>query len=203
MRRQATVLLLALVLLGACDGDDGGDGDAGEVSDAGDATDAAALPAESPCTGEIEVTPRRSDGGHYRAGAPQKDTLREPGVEGTPLVISGYVLFPDCRTVPDAVLDVWQADAEGHFDDTGWRLRGVLRADDAGRYHIETIVPGSVDGEPPTVFIKAAEEIGGRIVTTQIYLAAPEAAPRPELATEPTGTEDGLEARFDLVIEVG
>jgi protocatechuate 3,4-dioxygenase beta subunit len=199
MRRQATVLLVALAL-GACGGDDGADGD---TVDTGDADVAAALPAESPCTGEIGVTPRRSDGGHYRAGAPEKTTLREPGVEGTPLVLTGYVLFPDCRTVPDAVLDVWHADAEGRFDDTGWRLRGVLRADDAGRYRIETILPASVAGDPPTVYVKAAEEIGGRIVTTQLYLAPPEAAPRPELAAEPTETDDGLEARFDIVIEVG
>ncbi len=185
MRRQASVLI-ALALLGAC-GDDGGNG----------------LPAESPCTGKIAVTPRRSDGGHYRAGAPEKDTLAEPGVEGTALVIRGYVLFPDCRTVGDAVLDVWQADADGLFDDEGWRLRGVLRSDAAGRYTIETILPGSVDGEPPTVHMKVAEDIGGRIVTTQLYLAPPDAAPRPELAVDPTESGDGLEARFDVVIEVG
>ncbi|HWC68521.1 MAG TPA: hypothetical protein VG478_10675 [Acidimicrobiales bacterium] len=202
MRRQVTVVLVTLALLTAC-GDDDGDADNNAGGSTAGTGGEAALPAESPCTGAIDVTPRRSDGGHYRAGAPETDTLRQPGLEGTPLVIHGYVLFPDCRTVPDAVLDVWQADVEGGFDDSGWRLRGVFRADDAGRYRIETILPGSVDGDPPTVHIKAAEEIGGRIVTTQIYLAAPEAAPRAELAVDPTESGDGLAARFDLVIEVG
>jgi protocatechuate 3,4-dioxygenase beta subunit len=198
MRRQAAAFLL-LALLGGCGGDGGGEG-GGEGGGAGGG---GALPAESPCTGDIEVTPRRSDGGHYRPGAPEKDTLHEPGIEGERLVIAGYVLFPDCRTVPDAVLDVWQADAEGRFDDEDWRLRGVLRADREGRYEIETVVPGSVDGVPPTVHLKVAEEVGGRIVTTQVYLASPETAPRPELAVEPAESDDGLEARFDVVIEVG
>jgi protocatechuate 3,4-dioxygenase beta subunit len=190
MRRQA-VVLAALAVLGACAGDDGDDGGAG------------ALPAEAPCSGEVAVTPRRSDGGHYRSGAPAKASLVEPGVAGTPLLITGYVLFPDCRTVPDAVLDVWQADADSRYDDEGWRLRGVLRADADGRYAIETIVPGSVDGDPPTVHMKVAEEIGGRIVTSQVYLAPPADAPRPELAVEPAATSDGLVARFDVVIETG
>jgi protocatechuate 3,4-dioxygenase beta subunit len=192
MRRQAIVLAV-VTLLSTC-GDDGR---------GGSGSDSAGLPAESPCTGEVPVTPRRSDGGHYRSGAPAKETLVEPGVEGTPLVITGYVRFPDCRTVADAVLDVWQADADGRFDDEGWRLRGVLRADAQGRYAIETILPGSVDGEPPTVHMKVAEEIGGRIVTTQVYLVPPEEAPRPELAVEPDASGDGLVARFDVVIEVG
>jgi protocatechuate 3,4-dioxygenase beta subunit len=98
---------------------------------------------------------------------------------------------------------VWQADADGHFDDGGWRLRGVLRADSEGRYTIETVLPGSVEGDPPTVHLKVAEAVGGRIVTTQVYLASPETAPRSELAVEPAESDDGLEARFDVVIEVG
>jgi protocatechuate 3,4-dioxygenase beta subunit len=189
MRRQA-VVIAALAVLGACAGDDGDEG-------------GGTLPAESPCTGEVAVTPRRSDGGHYRSGAPAKETLVEPGVAGTPLLITGYVLFPDCRTVPDAVLDVWQADADGRYDDEAWQLRGVLRADAAGRYTIETILPGSVDGDPPTVHMKVAEEIGGRIVTSQVYLAPPADAPRPELAVDPAEASEGLVARFDVVIETG
>ncbi len=130
------------------------------------------------------MSPRRSDGGHYRSGAPAKETLLEPGVSGARLVISGYVLFPDCRPVPGAVVDVWQADADGRYDDTGWRLRGVLRSDEAGRYAIETIVPGGVDGEEPVVHIKASEAVGGRVLTTAVPVEQPM-------------------IRFDVVIEVG
>ncbi len=187
MRRgRAAVAAGLLLLLAGCSSDDDAS-TAGNTSVAEPAPTTNApgtLPAESPCTDEVAVSPRRSDGGHYRQGAPAKDTLLEPGVTGTRLVISGYVLFPDCRTVPGAVLDVWQADAAGRYDDTGWRLRGVLRSDEAGRYAIETIVPGGVDGAEPVVHIKASEAVGGRVLTTAVPVDQPV-------------------IRFDVVIEVG
>jgi protocatechuate 3,4-dioxygenase beta subunit len=186
MSRGRGAIVAGMLILAGCSSDD-------DASTSASDTDAeptpttnllATLPPASPCSDEIAVSPRRSDGGHYRPGAPAKDTLLEPGVTGTRLVISGYVLFPDCRTVPGAVLDVWQADAQGRFDDTGWRLRGVLRSDDAGRYVIETIVPGRVDGAEPVVHIKASEAVGGRVLTTAVPVDQPV-------------------IRFDVVIEVG
>ena len=172
-------MLAGLLVLAACSS---GDDASAPMTTATDVV--ASLPPESPCTDQIAVSPRRSDGGHYRPGAPAKETLLEPGVTGARLVISGYVLFPDCRAVPGAVLDVWQADAEGRYDDTGWRLRGVLHSDAAGRYAIETIVPGGVDGEAPVVHVKASEAVGGRVVTTAVPIDEPA-------------------VRFDVVIEVG
>jgi protocatechuate 3,4-dioxygenase beta subunit len=183
--RAAVAAGLLLLLAGGSSDDDASTSSSTSVSDPAPTTyPPSTLPAESPCTDEVAVSPRRSDGGHYRQGAPAKDTLLEPGVTGTRLVISGYVLFPDCRTVPGAVLDVWQADAAGRYDDTGWRLRGVLRSDEAGRYAIETIVPGGVEGAEPVVHIKASEAVGGRVLTTAVPVDQPV-------------------IRFDVVIEVG
>jgi protocatechuate 3,4-dioxygenase beta subunit len=183
--RAAIAAGLLLLLAGCSSDDDASTSGSTSVSDPAQTTNPpSTLPPESPCTDEVAVSPRRSDGGHYRQGAPAKDTLLEPGVTGTRLVISGYVLFPDCRTVPGAVLDVWQADAAGRYDDTGWRLRGVLRSDEAGRYAIETIVPGDVDGAEPVVHIKASEAVGGRVLTTAVPVDQPV-------------------IRFDVVIEVG
>jgi protocatechuate 3,4-dioxygenase beta subunit len=184
-RGRGAVIAVLLVLAGCSSENDASTAGTSSVAEPAPTTNPLiTLPAASPCTDEIAVSPRRSDGGHYRPGAPAKDTLLEPGVTGTRLVISGYVLFPDCRTVPGAVLDVWQADAQGRFDDTGWRLRGVLRSDEAGRYAIETIVPGRVDGAEPVVHIKASEAVGGRVLTTAVPVDQPV-------------------IRFDVVIEVG
>jgi protocatechuate 3,4-dioxygenase beta subunit len=185
MGRQGAAVLAGLLILAACSSGDGASTPTTTAVTTPPATTLpSTLPPQSPCSDEIAVSPRRSDGGHYRPGAPTKDTLLEPGVTGTLLVISGYVLFPDCRTVPGAVLDVWQADADGRYDDTGWHLRGILRSDDAGRFVIETIVPGSVDGADPVVHVKASEAVGGRVLTTAIPAAQPV-------------------VRFDIVIEVG
>jgi protocatechuate 3,4-dioxygenase beta subunit len=178
------MVVIALLLAGCSADDDASSSGSTGAEPATGSPPTVEIPAASPCTGEIAVTPRRSDGGHYRPGAPTKETLLEPGLGGTGLVITGYVLFPDCRPVSDAVLDVWQADAEGRYDDSGWRLRGVLHSDEEGRYRIETIVPGRVDGAQPTVHVKVSEATGGRILTTAVPV-------------------DDTVIRLDLVIEVG
>jgi protocatechuate 3,4-dioxygenase beta subunit len=185
MDRPRAAVLAGLLAVAGCSSENGASRSDSTVTEPARGADPLdELPAESPCADEIAVTARQSDGGHYRPGAPAKDTLLEPGVHGTRLVISGYVLFPDCRTVPGAVLDVWQADAAGRFDDSGWRLRGILRSDETGRYAIETIVPRGVDGADPVVHIKASETFGGRILTTAVPI-------------------ERTSVRFDIVIEVG
>jgi protocatechuate 3,4-dioxygenase beta subunit len=178
-------------------------------ADAGSARPDSGLAAEVPCTGDVAATSRMSEGEHYRSGAPEKVALIEPGMVGTRLLITGYVLLPDCRPADGAVLDVWQADADGVYDDTGTRLRGVFRADEHGRYAIDTIMPGGHDDRPPHVHMKLAEGPNGRIVTVCMFFAgdprnASDRAYRPEVAATLTTLPDGsLAARFDAAVEIG
>ena len=70
------------------------------------------------------------------------------GLKGTLCEVSGRVLGIDGKPVPGAVLDVWQADAEGRYDVQDPNLeehrgRGVLKADSEGRFHFRTILPCS------------------------------------------------------------
>jgi hydroxyquinol 1,2-dioxygenase len=68
------------------------------------------------------------------------------GARGEPCFVRGQVRALDGRPVPRAELEVWQADADGFYDvqrpgdDGAHRARGVLRADDEGRFHFRTIV---------------------------------------------------------------
>ena len=68
------------------------------------------------------------------------------GLPGTPLFITGRVTDLTGRPVPDAVLDVWQADVNGVYEaqlaevDEA-RLRAKYRARPDGRYCVRTIVP--------------------------------------------------------------
>src|SRR3712207_6926313 len=48
-----------------------------------------------------------------------------------------------CRPVAGALLDFWQADARGEYDNSGFRLRGHQFADSRGRYRLRTVVPRS------------------------------------------------------------
>ncbi|GAB3714847.1 dioxygenase family protein [Nocardiopsis oceani] len=67
------------------------------------------------------------------------------GIEGTPLYVTGRVVDTDGQPVPGAVLDVWQADAEGAYEaqlevDEA-RLRAKYRARQDGTYCLRTIAP--------------------------------------------------------------
>jgi hypothetical protein len=87
-RGRDAVIAVLLVLAGCSSENDASTAGTSSVAEPAPTTNPlTTLPAASPCTDEIAVSPRRSDGGHYRPGAPAKDTLLEPGVTGTRLVI--------------------------------------------------------------------------------------------------------------------
>ena len=87
---------------------------------------------------------------------PAWSDLTRDGATGTVIRIDGVVRDGDGAPVPDALLELWQADENGryaHPDDRGGvpgdRLfRGFGRSctDTDGRYWFRTIVPGAVTG---------------------------------------------------------
>src|SRR6185312_7872374 len=79
-----------------------------------------------------------------------------PDVPGERVTIRGRVLDGDGKPVNDALIEVWQANAEGkyaHPDDTqekpltpGFLGFGRSPTDDDGAFHFTTIKPGPVPG---------------------------------------------------------
>jgi hydroxyquinol 1,2-dioxygenase len=68
------------------------------------------------------------------------------GLPGEPLYLHGVVRDLDGKPVPDAVLDVWQADNEGlyesqHADVDEARLRGKYTTREDGSYCVRTVAP--------------------------------------------------------------
>src|SRR5712692_2457087 len=85
--------------------------------------DMAATPA---CHDGDEPTVRQTDGPYFKPSSPQRADLIEPGMAGRPLDVSGFVVSRACRPVARALIDVWQADDTGLYDNQGFRLRGHL-----------------------------------------------------------------------------
>src|SRR5256714_10307240 len=102
------------------------------------------------------ATPSQTVGPFFRLGMdrPEWSDLTREGARGEKIAIEGQVLDGDGAPVDDAVLEIWQADAEGRYDhpDDGRpadpRFHGFGRAmtDEAGRYRFVTIRPGRVPG---------------------------------------------------------
>ena len=93
------------------------------------------------------ATPATVLGPFYIEGSPELgygDDMSD-GVEGDPLFVHGRVRDVDGRPIPGAVLDVWQADAEGAYeaqlDVDEARLRGRFRSREDGGYCVRTIGP--------------------------------------------------------------
>jgi protocatechuate 3,4-dioxygenase beta subunit len=125
------------------------------------------LEATPPC-GDPDETPEQTEGPYYTPRSPRRRSLLEPGMAGTRLVLTGTVITTGCRPVKGALLDFWQADAAGVYDNDGFRLRGHQLAEARGRYRLETVVPGLYPGR--TRHIHAKVKVPGRpVLTTQIY----------------------------------
>lgn len=143
-------------------------------------------------------TPRDAEGPFYKAGAPRKASLAEPGAKGERLLLSGTVYTRECKPVPHALLDFWQTDEKGDYDNAGFRYRGQMLADANGRYRLETVLPGEYPGRPRHIHVKA-QAPGGRVLTTQIYFPGPGGPPRLQARTE--RREGALQAVFDFVLQ--
>lgn len=118
------------------------------------------------CTG---LTQSQTEGPYYKPDSPQRNSFLEEGMQGTRLILVGYVLDQDCQPLPNAWLDFWQADANGEYDNAGYRLRGHQFSDSQGRYYLETILPGLYSSRPiEHIHLKVRPE-GGQEITSQLY----------------------------------
>ena len=124
---------------------------------------------------------------------------------GRVLEVSGFLLNRSCQPIVHALIDVWQADDRGEYDNRGFRLRGHVFSDAEGRYRIRTIQPAPYPGRTAHIHVKA-QAPGGRILTTQLYFPEEpgnrrDSLFRRELLLQVAQTGDSLSARFDFVLE--
>ena len=85
-----------------------------------------------------------------------RDVMAAEGTPGTRITIEGTVYDGAGAAMPDALVEIWQADAQGRYrhpnDQRGGQIdesfRGFGRAatDNAGAFAFETIKPGAVPG---------------------------------------------------------
>jgi len=115
------------------------------------------------------LTQQQTEGPYYKPNTPERISLFEDGMTGTRLILVGYVLDQNCFPLTNAWLDFWQADANGEYDNAGYRLRGHQFTDAQGRYYLETILPGIYASRPIRhIHVKVRPE-GGAEVTSQLY----------------------------------
>jgi protocatechuate 3,4-dioxygenase beta subunit len=99
---------------------------------------------EASTSGSCNPTAPNILGPFYRPQAPFRSELAEGVPGGIPLRVSGRVLDTDCTPIAGALIEVWQTDHQGRYDNDSeaFQLRGRLEADAQGRYQFESVIPG-------------------------------------------------------------
>jgi protocatechuate 3,4-dioxygenase alpha subunit len=122
--------------------------------------------------------------GRYNWNDAFTNNLVTSDTTGERIRIEGQVLDGDGQPVPDCMLEIWQADAQGRFADPkdkrelpNSKFKGFGRCgtDASGQYAFDTIKPGSVpdsDGKPQAPHILVAIFARGMLLHnyTRIYL---------------------------------
>jgi protocatechuate 3,4-dioxygenase beta subunit len=126
------------------------------------------LPSTPTCVQPAPPTPAQTEGPYYVRNSPRRHVLLGDPRAGNRIVLTGFVLTRSCRPIRGAIVDVWQADARGSYDNVGFNLRGHEFTDEQGRYWFETVFPGGYPGRTPHIHVKA-QAPGRHPLTTQLY----------------------------------
>jgi len=120
-------------------------------------------------------------------------------------VVQGLVLSIECRPIAGALVDFWHADDAGEYDNQGYRLRGHQFTDQAGRYRLQTVVPGLYPGRTRHFHVKVQAR-NQPILTTQLYFPAEPQNARdrifsPDLLMRVEDGAGGKVATFNFVLD--
>ena len=120
------------------------------------------------CAPPVRPTRAQTEGPYFRRNAPSRADLATDDPRGERLRLLGIVVGRDCTPVPGAVVDLWQTDRAGAYDNAGFRLRGNQLTAANGSFAFETVVPGLYPGRTRHLHVKIAAP-GRPVLTTQLY----------------------------------
>jgi len=150
------------------------------------------------------VTLAQTAGPYFKPSSPERIELIEEGMAGQPIELAGFVLTRTCKPLAGALLDFWQADDQGRYDNSGFRLRGHQFTDAEGRYRLRSIVPGIYPGRTRHIHVKVQPR-DGSVLTTQLYFPGEsknrsDSLFRKDLQIRTAKNAGWLAGRFDFVV---
>lgn len=151
-----------------------------------------------------DLTPPQIEGPYFKPGSPLRTSIADG--PGTALTLTGYVVGLACQPIAGALLDFWQADNGGNYDNVGNRFRGHQLTDTQGKFTLTSIVPGLYPGRTRHIHVKV-QAPGRPILTTQLYFPN---EPRnstdtlfdPALLMNVQIVGSGRQATFDFVLNI-
>jgi protocatechuate 3,4-dioxygenase beta subunit len=158
------------------------------------------------CKDGDEPTIAQTEGPFFKPQSPQRSDLREQGSRGQPAVLTGVVLTRSCKPVAKALVELWHADEKGDYDNKGFRYRGHVFTDEAGRFRFRTIVPARYPGRTRHYHVKV-QAANQPVLTTQLYFPKEMGNMRdglfkPALLMKTSEGIDGLTGQFSFVLDM-
>jgi len=154
------------------------------------------------------LTVAQTEGPYFKTNSPERTSLVDETVQGTVLTITGQVLAADGTPVANALVDFWQANASGAYDNSGYNLRGHQYTDANGYYTLTTVVPGLYPGRTRHIHVKV-QAPNGPLLTTQLYFPgearnATDGIFDPSLVLNVTDNGDATQAAtFNFIVNTG
>ena len=160
--------------------------------------------------GALPPTPSQTVGPFFSFGLEWADgPLAVPEGTAGAIRISGRLLDGLGHPVPDGIVETWQADPDGSFENRSFRGFGRAPTNDDGEWEIFTVKPGAIgDGQAPHIDVSVfARGMLDRCVT-RIYFADNDNSGDPVLETVPQERRDTLLVepgddgyRFDVILQ--
>jgi protocatechuate 3,4-dioxygenase alpha subunit len=122
--------------------------------------------------------------------------LAGPNAEGERIYLRFHVFDGDGRPVPDAMIELWQANAKGLYNESDFAGFGRLGTDENGECTFETVRPGTT----PAAYVNVSFFARGLLtrLCTRVYFADdPGLDKDPVLALVPEDRRDTLIAGVD------
>ncbi len=114
------------------------------------------------------TTPELTEGPYFTPNSPKRKSILPASAVGTRLTLTGRVLTTAGKPIPNALIDFWQADARGAYDNSGYRFRGHQFTNPKGQYSLLTVVPGLYPGRTKHIHVKV-QAPSEPVLTTQLF----------------------------------
>ena len=115
-----------------------------------------------------DPTPELTEGPYFTPNSPKRRSILHAGAVGTRLTLTGRVLTTAAKPIPNALIDFWQADGRGAYDNSGYRFRGHQLTNAKGQYTLFTVVPGLYPGRTKHIHVKV-QAPRKPVLTTQLF----------------------------------
>ena len=139
----------------------------------------------------------------FAQGANDLTSVEGKKAAGEVIELTGRVVQADGRPLDNVVLEIWQADAQGRFDNPDFFGWGRAATDENGVYSFKTIKPGACQGRAPHInFLILYSGLMRQLQTVMFFESAEDpvlnAVQPVSLRTRLIAKRDGNSFRFDI-----